>query len=184
MRLTVETGIRMERQTDNETVRRVLDGDTEAFGVLVERYSGMVYSLAARVLRDDAAAEDCTQEAFVRAFERLKGFRGESAFGTWVGRIAYHRAVELLRRRPTRTVEAERSAELAAAPEPADERIAALRRALESLSPEERTLVTLFYDEEYPVAEIARILRLSESNVKVRLHRVRRRLRELIEKMQ
>lgn len=82
----------METPTDMEIVRRVQTGDAEAFGELVNRYSGRIYALALAMVRDAQRAEDVTQEAFIRAYEHLDGFRGASAFGTWLYRIAYNRA--------------------------------------------------------------------------------------------
>lgn len=85
----------METPTDMEIVRRVQTGDAEAFGELVNRYSGRIYALALAMVRDAQRAEDVTQEAFIRAYEHLDGFRGASAFGTWLYRIAYNRAAGL-----------------------------------------------------------------------------------------
>ena len=89
----------METPTDMEIVRRVQAGDAEAFGELVNRYSGRIYALALAMVRDAQRAEDVTQEAFIRAYEHLDGFRGASAFGTWLYRIAYNRAAGECRRR-------------------------------------------------------------------------------------
>lgn len=92
----------METPTDMEIVRRVQAGDAEAFGELVNRYSGRIYALALAMVRDAQRAEDVTQEAFIRAYEHLDGFRGASAFGTWLYRIAYNRAAGECRRRGLR----------------------------------------------------------------------------------
>lgn len=173
----------METPTDMEIVQRVQAGDAEAFGLLVHRYSGRLYALAQAVVRDAQRAEDVVQESFIRAYEHLGGFRGASAFATWLYRIAYNRAVGECRRRSFGRIDAE---SCAVAEEPSDERydgetVARMRRALERLRPEERALVTLFYEEERSVAEIAQIMDLSLSNVKVRLHRLRGRLRGYME---
>ena len=131
------------------------------------------------LVRDAQRAEDVVQESFIRAYEHLGGFRGASAFATWLYRIAYNRAVGECRRRSFGRIDTE---SCAVAEEPSDERydgetVARMRRALERLRPEERALVTLFYEEERSVAEIAQIMDLSLSNFKVRLHRLRGRLR-------
>lgn len=173
----------METPTDMEIVQRVKAGDAEAFGALVNRYSGRVYALAFAVVHDAQRAEDVTQEAFIRAYEHLDGFRGASAFATWLYRIAYNRAAGECRRKSYGGLDAE---SCAVAEEPSVERfdedtVARMRRALVRLTPEDRALVTLFYEEERPVAEIAQILDLTLSNVKVRLHRVRGRIRQYME---
>lgn len=173
----------METPTDMEIVRRVQAGDAEAFGWLVNRYSGRIYALAWAVVRDAQQAEDVAQETFIRAYEHIGGFRGASAFSTWLYRIAYNRAAGECRRRSFGRIDAE---SCAVAEEPSVERfdeetIVRMRRALERLRPEERALVTLFYEEERSVAEIAQIMDLTQSNVKVRLHRLRERLRRYME---
>ena len=179
----------METPTDMEIVQRVKAGDAEAFGALVNRYSGRVYALAFAVVHDAQRAEDVTQEAFIRAYEHLDGFRGASAFATWLYRIAYNTAVSHARRtRPKHCGIDERR--LAALPDSeADrleewaekqERLDALNRAVERLDPEERALVTLFYYEDRSVGECAAITELSEGNVKVRLHRIRKKLYVLV----
>ena len=164
----------METPTDMEIVRRVQAGDAEAFGELVNRYSGRIYALALAMVRDAQRAEDVTQETFIRAYEHLGGFRGASAFATWLYRIAYNRAVGECRRRAYDRIDAESCAV-------DEETVVRMRRALERLRPDERVLVALFYEEERSLAEIAQIMNLTLSNVKVRLHRLRGRLRHYME---
>ena len=89
----------METPTDMEIVRRVQTGDAEAFSELVNRYSGRIYAPALAIVRAEQRAEDVTQETFIRAYEHLGGFRGASAFGTWLYRIAYNRAAGECRRK-------------------------------------------------------------------------------------
>ena len=156
----------METPTDMEIVRRVQAGDAEAFGELVNRYSGRIYALALAMVRDAQRAEDVTQETFIRAYEHLGGFRGASAFATWLYRIAYNRAVGECRRRAYDRIDAE---SCAVAEESSAGRF------------DERVLVALFYEEERSLAEIAQIMNLTLSNVKVRLHRLRGRLRHYME---
>ena len=167
----------METPTDMEIVRRVQAGDAEAFGELVNRYSGRIYALALAMVRDAQRAEDVTQETFIRAYEHLGGFRGASAFATWLYRIAYNRAVGECRRRAYDRIDAEESS----AGRFDEETVVRMRRALERLRPDERVLVALFYEEERSLAEIAQIMNLTLSNVKVRLHRLRGRLRHYME---
>ena len=173
----------METPTDMEIVRRVQAGDAEAFGELVNRYSGRIYALALAMVRDAQRAEDVTQEAFIRAYEHLDGFRGASAFGTWLYRIAYNRAAAECRRRAYYRIDAESCAvaEESSAGRFDEETVVRMRRALERLRPDERVLVALFYEEERSLAEIAQIMNLTLSNVKVRLHRLRGRLRHYME---
>ena len=170
---------------DMEIVQRVLEGDTEAFGTLVQRYSGKVYGLAVGMLHDAERAEDVAQETFLRAYEHLDSFRGASAFATWLYRIAYNRAAEYCRRQRSFGRLDERCRAVADEEVSAErydpETVVRMRHALLRLPPDDRALVTLFYEEEFPVAEIARMMNLSQANVKVRLHRIRGRLRQYME---
>lgn len=169
----------MKSPTDMELVQRVAEGDTEAFCRIVERYSEPLYNLTLRIVRDPAQAEDVVQETFIRAYEHLDGFRGASSLSTWLYRIACNRALGECRRRRGERLD-ERMKSLpgeAETPRYDDETVARMRRALDLLAPDERALVALFYEEELSVAEIARIAGLTENNVKVKLHRIRRRIR-------
>ncbi len=173
----------MEQPTDNEIVQRVAAGDTEAFGIVVARYSEPIYHLVAGILRNEARAEEVTQETFVRAYEHLDRFRGGCSLSTWLYRIAYNRAVDSCRRRrffgllPAH----ETLPEPDDRPRYDDETIDRMRRALGRLAPRERALIALFYEEERPIAEVAAITGLSPANVKVKLHRTRQLLRKYME---
>ena len=94
-----------EREADLVLVERVQSGDQEAFGLLVSKYQRKLLRLVMRFVRDSAEAEDVTQEAFIKAYRALPGFRGESAFYTWLYRIGVNTAKNWLvargRRMPT-----------------------------------------------------------------------------------
>ncbi len=96
-----------EREADLLLVERVQSGDREAFGLLVSKYQRKLLRLVMRMVRDPAEAEDVTQEAFIKAYRALPGFRGDSAFYTWLYRIGINTAKNYLlankRRAPTTT---------------------------------------------------------------------------------
>src|SRR5580698_4869463 len=85
--------------TETETIRRVLDGDRDAYRVLMERHFFTVHRVAFRITGNEADAEEATQEAFVRAYGRLASFRQEAKFATWMTRIAMNTAINLVQRR-------------------------------------------------------------------------------------
>ena len=149
----------MEQPTDNEIVQRVAAGDTEAFGIVVRRYSEPIFRLVAGMLGDRERAEEVTQECFIRAYEHLDRFRGGSALSTWLYRIAYNRAVDASRRRRFLRLGPEhaRISTEDDAPRYGEEETAAVRRALDRLAPADRALIALYYEEERPVAEVAEI---------------------------
>jgi RNA polymerase sigma-70 factor (ECF subfamily) len=84
--------------SDEEAIRRVLAGDRDAFAVLVERYQGRAYRLALRVLRDEEAARDAVQDALLKAYSALPGFRGRSSFYTWLYRLVMNQCLDMKRR--------------------------------------------------------------------------------------
>ncbi len=171
---------------DSIYIKRTLAGDTAAFSVLVERYQSLVYSMVVRMVRHRQDAEDIAQDVFVKAFSSLGSFRGESRFSTWLCRIAYTSSVSYTRRqRPDRAgIEIEH--ELDTRPDEADEngqredRLQQLQQSLNKLSSEDAVLISLYYQHDKSVDEIAPITGLSASNVKVRLHRIRKKLHEEI----
>jgi len=177
------TTAKMETPTDRELVQRAQEGDAEAFGFLVRRHAARAYVLALRIVGDTQRAEDVVQDSFVRAYEHLDGFRGACAFATWLYRIVCNRAFGECRRRRWGRLDAESGtvAEEAPAARCDEEEVDCMRRALARLRPEDRALVTLFYEEERSTAEIAQTTGWTVSNVKVRLHRVRGLLRRYME---
>ncbi len=93
-----------ERDIDQKLVVRVQRGDNTAFDLLVRKYQHKVAKLVGRYVRDHAEAEDVTQEAFIKAYRALRGFRGDSAFYTWLYRIAVNTAKNYLESRGRRPV--------------------------------------------------------------------------------
>jgi RNA polymerase sigma-70 factor (ECF subfamily) len=183
----------MELYSDAYYVRRVLEGDAASFACLLDRYSRPVYALVFRMLRNREDAEELTQDVFLKVFRSLDRFRGESSFSTWLYRIAYRTAVSEMRkqRHEFPVIGEELMASVSEdCPEEAPgadgglERIGFLEKALTMLAPEERAIILLFYTEEKSVEEIAGITGLSVSNVKTRLHRIRRKLLVLITQME
>ncbi len=169
---------------EEEVIRRIVEGETELFALLADRYGRAVHALVYRIVGNPEDAEEVTQEVLLKAFAKLADFRGRSSFATWLHRIACNTAVSFARRRHPLTHFDER--QLALLPDDAPERLeawaerqeslGALNRAIARLTPEERALVTLFYYEECTVAECASITATTDANVKVRLHRIRKKL--------
>lgn len=176
--------------TDKECVRRVLKGDPESFSLLVRRYSPRMLNLALGIVGGRQAAEDVVQDALVKAYEKLHTWRNDSSLSTWLYRIVYTTAISSLR---ARKVNFSSPDALAGVPDEDDggreeweineQNIARMRRALEMLPPLDRTLINLFYIEDKPVREIGLICAESQSNVKTRLHRARKRLGILMNEM-
>lgn len=182
----------MNRQqaSDTDLIREVLAGNNQAYAVLLGRYQHMVFTLAVRMLRDRQQAEETTQDVFVKAYRSLGSFRGDSKFSTWLYRVAYHKILDACAREKRRRDFASPVAyeSLAGGSDQSTwseilgrERREVLMGALAKLTPEENSLMSLFYLQELSLAEIAGVLDVSEGVVKVRLFRARERLKKMMQ---
>jgi RNA polymerase sigma-70 factor (ECF subfamily) len=186
--------------TDNEDlVARARQRDEAAVRTIVRQNNQRLFRLARAIVKDDSEAEDVVQEAYVRAFTRLDGFRGDSAFSTWLTRIVINEALGRLRsRRPTvewESVERAPRAEAQIIRFPAwssqsdPERAMAqhevqriLERAIDALPRPFRVVLVARLVEELSIEETATLLGLRPQTVKTRLHRARLMLRDDLER--
>lgn len=160
--------------TDRELVNRVLnDRHQQSFAEIVSRYSGMVFSKALSVVHREELAKEVAQQTFIRAYERLAYWRKDS-LGPWLAAIAMHLALNELERE-------RRHAQPVPATDDYDpDREALLQRmeqAIGQLPEQDQTIIRLHYYQQQKTDEIAQQTGLSQSNVLVRLHRIRERLR-------
>lgn len=184
--------------TDRELAQEVtLHGSHKAFAEIVHRYSSMVFSKAIGVMHSEDGAAEVTQQTFVRAYEHLDAWRG-TELGPWLSAIATHTALKLLdkeRRRPTTSLDALPSISLSDSPSIAlgdsvaestpysdehEARLQQMEAAIASLPEADQQLLRLHYYEQQRTADIARQTGLSQSNVLVKLHRIRERLKKLM----
>jgi RNA polymerase sigma-70 factor (ECF subfamily) len=168
---------------DQEDVDRVLAGDISAFERIVYRWQGPLVNLAYRFCRDRSRAEDMAQEAFLRAYRGLKGWRRDAAFSTWIFAIATNFYRSELRRMPEGTLPLDSIEDLAALNTESfkandDDRDRAVRRAVSALPEKYKATMVLFYFHEMDVSAAARSLGLPEGTVKARLSRGRKILRQ------
>jgi RNA polymerase sigma-70 factor, ECF subfamily len=190
-----------ERSIDQKLVARVQKGDRAAFDLLVRKYQHKVAKLVSRYVRDRSEVEDVAQEAFIKAYRAIGGFRGESAFYTWLYRIAVNTAKNYLDsqgRRPPSTdmevdgaelIESGESLRDQATPERrllTDEIAETVNRAIESLPDDLRTAITLREIEGLSYEEIAQAMDCPIGTVRSRIFRAREaideKLRPLLEK--
>ena len=167
---------------DLELVRQALAGQTEAFGVLVTRYQKVMYTVALRMVGNAEDARDATQDAFVKAYQRLATFDTKYRFFSWMYRILVNECLNLNRdRRPEETLDP--NAEDAGTPFDTtleSERREQIQLALLRLTPEYRTVVVLRHFAGQSYGEIAEALAIPEKTVKSRLYSARQRLGELL----
>ena len=181
----------MTREQEAQIVRRVLEGDVNAFEDLVTEHEKGVYAIAQRMTGNAEDAADMTQETFIKAYNSLSSFRGDSKFSVWLYRIATNVCLDFLRsrsRKPTVSLSVEDDdgeetqmdiADESQSPEQLLERGLtrdAVRRGLKSLSPEYRQILLLREIQGLSYEEIAEALTLEVGTVKSRIFRARKRL--------
>lgn len=161
-------------QPDPQVVAAARAGDLAAFGVLVRLYQAPAWRLAFQLLRDEEAASDATQEAFVKAYRYLPAFRGEARFSTWLFSICRNCCLDELRRRRRADRALQRTAP---APDQADHAPGVeVRAALAALTLDLREPVVLIDLFGMSYREAAEILGLPEGTIKSRVHRARAEL--------
>ena len=169
-----------------DLVARACDGDEDAFGDLYRAHAGRVFALCLRLEADADRAEELTQDVFVHAWERLATFRGESAFGTWLHRLAVNVVLTSRRsawRRTRRVITADDPAAFEQAAEhPGPGLRLDLDQAIAALPPGARAIFVLHDVEGYQHGEIAALMGVAEGTSKTQLFRARRLLRKALER--
>jgi len=179
----------MQQIQDAAIIQSVLQGNKAAYAVLVERYQSFVFTIICRLIPQREEAEDVSQEVFVKAYLSLAGFKGSSKFSTWLYTIAHTTALSHLRKSRVSTVFAEENVMAVYADGKASTQhpqYNSLRTAVNDcitrLPPEDAEIITLFYLAEQSIEEIAAIMQIETNNAKVKLHRARQKLKEIVER--
>jgi RNA polymerase sigma-70 factor (ECF subfamily) len=175
--------------SDSDLLRRHVQGDTEAFGLLFLRHRERLWAVAVRTLGEQEEAADALQDAMISAFRRAADFRGESAVTTWLHRIVVNACLDRIRRRAARPAASgmdeqtlDTLAQGSALADPGIDKDTALDvlAALRTLAPEQRAVLVMVDMLGYPVADTAEILGISPGTVKSRCARGRARLLPLL----
>ena len=182
--------------TEAELIATVLKGDAASFEPLVQKYSPRIFATARRYARRESEIEDIVQEVWLKAFQKLKSFRGEAPFEHWLMRLAVRTCYDFLRghQRNRETVFSELTEpesdwldRFIQQPDSASENADAARmlveRLLEQLSPPARLIITLLEIEDRSVKEIAKLTGWSVPLVKVRAFRARAAMRKILVKI-
>lgn len=182
--------LKMNTTTDQHYIQQTLAGDAQAFGVLVKRYQDYVYTVVNRMVQHREEAQEITQDTFVKAYSSLKSFRGESKFSSWLYTIAYRKTLDQIKKNKRFTgfdglhQVADEDPDIAGHGLKniiAKERSAAIKEAIAQLEPVSAALISFYYYEELSVKEIVEITDLSADNIKVKLHRGRKKLLTILE---
>ena len=175
----------MEKKTDEYYIREILKGDSGSFSQLVEKYSHLAFSLSMKILNQREDAEEVAQDAFIKAYNSLSSFQSSSTFKTWFFRIVYNTAISRLRSRKNIEVKIDdikitdveiQATESAIGQLNTDDRQKYLQIGLDRLEPDERALLKMYYYDDFSMDEISVIAGLTVSNVKVKIHRSRKKL--------
>lgn len=173
----------MTGEEDLKDVRRVIEGNVDAFEGIVRRWQGPLVGLAFRFSRDHGVAEEMAQEAFLKVFRSLKQWRGEGQFSTWLFAVATNVYRSQLRKKQLPQVPLETIGQFISQRLEHDEledreRSRLVREAVRGLTPKYRDAITLFYFHEMDLKQTALSLGLTEGTLKSHLHRARTRLRK------
>lgn len=164
---------------DKLYIKKVLNGDTEAFRYFVTQYKDLAFSVAVSVVKNEFTAADVVQEAFARAFENLKSFKGKSKFSTWFIRIVINESYKIVQRNKVKY-----SDELLELEEISKDKLLEadqkfyVNEVLKIMSPNESLVLRLFYLNENNINEICEMTGWNESKVKVTLHRARKTMEQ------
>ena len=170
---------------DQHYINLIIDGDTNAFAVLVSRYKDLVYTLALRMLKNREEAEEVAQDTFIKAYKSLNRFKGDSKFSTWIYKITYNTSLDRLKKNRKHFNDV-------AIDEFTEHKVKTIDNALDNLESKEQTkaiqdciallpsedgfLLTLYYFQEQTLDEMSKAVGLTSNNVKVKLFRARKKL--------
>lgn len=181
----------MDHQSDQYYIDKVLDGEVNAFAVLVERYQNLVYTVIFRMVKNKEQSEEVAQDTFVKAYESLSKYRGEAKFSTWLYTIAYRKSLDMLkaskRMITSNVIDEINEGDI----EMVNDALHLLQQkekkqiildCILRLPEEEAAIITLYYYEEKSVKEITKITGLKTDNIKIKLYRSRKKLYSMLEK--
>ena len=166
---------------------KVIEGDVAAYSYIVNQYKNMAFSIALRIVNNREDAEEVTQDAFLKAYNSLKKFNHKSKFSTWLYKIVYNTAISKIRKNKKNSIIRQLADEdienlnieninnaIIKLDEENQKKI--INLAINKLSENEKLIITLYYLAEKTINEITEITNFSSSNIKVILHRARKKL--------
>ena len=170
---------------DQHYINLIINGDTNAFAILVDRYKDLVYTLALRMMKNREEAEEVSQDTFIKAYKSINRFKGDSKFSTWIYRIAYNTSLDRLKKNKKHfndvpideyTEHQVKTIDNALSQLENEERNQAIQKCITQLPSDDAFILTLYYFEEQTLDEISKVIGLTPNNVKVKLFRSRKKL--------
>ena len=180
----------MTNNNDQLYITKVINGDANAFAYLVDAYKNMVFSLAFKMTKNREEAEEISQDSFIKAYKNLKNFKGDSKFSTWLYRIVYHASLDAIKKNKNNNNTLEineitfnqiKSVDNILEGIERKERSKIMNDCLLKLPEDERSIIWMFYYDELSLKEIIEVTQFSEANIKVKLHRARKKLLAIVE---
>ena len=182
----------MQAREEQELIERIRLGDAKAFAPLVERHKDLVFTVVLRITSNREDAEEVAQDVFLKAFKKINSFKGDSKFSTWLYRIAFNEAVSFTRKKSLATVELDEKVTEIEDEEYGTyelmglgqrEQKTLIEKTLAELDELESVMITLYYTDDCSAEEMSNITGLSLSNVKVKLHRTRKKMQKIMNRM-
>jgi len=180
-----------DQTTDVALIDQVLAGNQSAFAELVERYKKYVFTVALNFVKSREDAEEISQDCFVKTYRSLATFQRQSKFSTWLYGIVYHTSMTFLRKKKMDKVSIDdeetfiqlesKESDFRADKAEKKSRNEYVQQAMKMLLPDDAMILTLFYQGEQSLEEIATATGFEANTVKVKLHRARQRLRDKLE---
>ncbi len=182
----------MNKTDDIHYIEAVKNGNISAFSYLVDKYRNMVYSLALKLMKRPEDAEEMAQDTFIKAYQKINTYEGKSKFSTWLYSITYNACISELRKRRIEFSSID-DRQISDQDEmkmhdyyretKKEDQEKYLNLALGKLPEDDQVLVTLYYYEGQSMDEISVITGLTVSNIKVKIHRARKKMYELLHEM-
>ena len=182
----------MSQKPDEDLINKVIKGENNAYAILVDRYKHMVYTLALKIVKNREDAEEVAQDSFIKAYNALNDFKGESKFSTWLYKIVYYRSLDYLKKNKrqveTTAIDISEEYNIATMDDALEgmelkERAQIIKHAIQELPADDTVLITLYYFEMLSMNEISKVMELPPNTIKVRLFRGRKRLAKILERI-
>ncbi|WP_109437185.1 MULTISPECIES: RNA polymerase sigma factor [Aquimarina] len=179
----------MNHQSDQYYINQVLEGQVNAFSVLIERYQNLVYTVVYRMIKNKEEAEEVAQDSFIKAFKSLDNYRGDAKFSTWLYTIAYRKSLDALKKSKrmitSELIEEINEGEIELVNDAlnylqAKERKKIISDSIMKLAKDEAAIITWYYFDEKSVKEIVEMTDLTADNVKIKLYRGRKKLYSIL----
>lgn len=181
----------MHANTEAHCIEQIRKGDHGAFSWIVDKYKDMVYTLCIRMLSSEEDAQEAAQDVFVKIYKSINSFKGNAKFSTWIYRITYNQCISVIRKKVKMidlvdelpTIEIDDSSLDGIDELQQEERALFVKLALDALPETDAFILTLFYYEELSLEEICEVTGLTNNNVRIKLHRARKKMYVVLQKM-